>query len=426
MAMYRDPYDTTSPQPTGYAPRQQAVQPPRLPNTYGAPRPPQYPTTSQTPYGQAGYQAPRFPGFRPTNEFAADPTTRNLEQLANFQIPYYMQPVQQTNYLAQTGGQYGNLLNAINQVQGLAFSGPSPGESMLLSLASRAGGGNVDAQAEEYRRYLNNEPFTGAEAEAYKTEFTDPLQSQEDQAVQVALAEIARQGIDPNSGIAQAKLTEVRNQFRQAKAQAQNQFAITANQLRAQRQGQRFQTSLSAEELKQRGLSAAMSGASGAAGAWANRLGMGLDAANLGNTAAMQRAAMGYSTDAALRDEQFRNFGRAWDIGNYMSNLPSLRMAEASQFLNGEDPAAVVGMYGGLAAQRQNQARFEQGTYDALGRGLGTIAGYFAPQGGASPAYNDPGFTTNYLPFPVGQTPYVPETYPGSAPWTAGRYYPGG
>jgi len=109
-----------------------------------------------------------------------------------------MQPVQQTNYLQQTNPMFGNLMDAIRNVQGLAFGGPSPGEQALLSYAARAaGGGNADAYANEYRSQLANDPFTGAEAEAYKTEFTDPLQAQEDQAVAVAMREISGPGHRP-------------------------------------------------------------------------------------------------------------------------------------------------------------------------------------------------------------------------------------
>jgi hypothetical protein len=395
MARYQDPYGApTAPSGgvdlTPQAPR--TMQPPS--NPYGSvpQAPARYPTLPQVPYGQPGYRTPTFPGFQPTSEFANDPTTANYERLMNYQIPYFMQPVQQQNYLGQTAGQYSNLLDAINRVQGLAFGGPSPGEAMLLSLAgSLAGGGNADAYAHEYRSYLNQEPFTGAEREAYQTEFMDPLQAQEDQAVAMATREIANQGIDLNSGIAQAKLNEVRRTFQQAKAQAQNQFAISANQMRAQRKGQAFEAGLSAEQLKNQARSAAMSGASGAAGAWANRLGMGLDAAGLGNSAALQRAAMGYDVDQALRNKQYQNFVTAMNLAQIMANLPSQRMAEAVQFMNGADPSSVVGMYGNLASQRQGQAGFNQGIWNNMASGLGSLASYYAQPTVEPPVYDDLG-----------------------------------
>src|SRR5574343_794097 len=410
MARYQDPYNLTAPQggvdltptpaPSPYA----APRPP----AHGPPQTPRYPTLPQPQYGQPGYRAPQFPGYQPTQQFAADPTTSNFEQLMNFHIPYYMQPVQQTNYLAQGMPQYQQLQQTISSLLPM-LGQASPGESMLLSLAGAlAGGGNADAYANEYRNQLKQEPFTGAEAEAYKAEFSDPLASQRDQALARTMREVSDQGIDPSSGIAQAKMALTRAEYDKALAAAQNDFAINANQLRSQRQGQAFQAGLSAEELKQRGLSSAMSGASGAGNLFQNRLAQMLQTAGFGNEAAMDRARMGYGVDQNLRGEQYQNFGTAAALARMMADLPSQRQQEALQLIATADPQSMMSMTNAEAGQRLGQSNSANAAYGNTWGGLGSIMGYFnsmfptAMGGGAS--YNDPGFTTNYLPF----NPYGP------------------
>ena len=379
------------------------------------PRAPTYPTTPQAQYGQGGYQTPQFPGFRPTQEFAQDPTTANYESLMNYQIPYYMQPVQQTNYLQQSAPQYQQLLSTLQSILGQTMGGPSAGESMLLSLAgSLAGGGNADAYAGEYRDYLNKEPYTGAEWEAYRTEALDPIEADRTTAINRALREISDQGIDPSSGIAQAKLREVNAAYDANRAGAQNQLAIASNQTRAQRKGQAFEAGLSAEQLKTQAKSAAMSGASGAANAWNNRMGLSADLAGMGNTAALQRAQMGYGVDANLRGEQNANFQSAMQLAQVMANLPSQRQAEALQLMQGYDPANTMSLTNTVSNQRTNQQQVtNQSNAQHLGR-AGVAARLLragVPAGQSAAGLQRSGYTSNYPNFPVGQTPYVPETY---------------
>ena len=415
MALYQDPYAPTA--PSGGVdltpPRPRPVMPTPTNPTPGF-RPPSYPTLPQAQYGQQGYQTPQFPGFRPTSEFAQDPTTRNFEGLMNYQIPYYMQPVQQQNYLAGTSGEYGRLNDTINGILGQSLGGPSPGEGALMSIFnSLAGGGNADAYANEYRSYLNQEPFTGAEWEAYRTESLDPIEADRTTAVNRAMREISDQGIDPSSGIAQAKLREVNASYDANRAGAQNKLAISANQLRAQRKGQAFEAGLSAEQLKNQAKSAAASAASGAAGAWNNRMGLSANVAGMGNDAAMQRAAMGYGQDRLTRNEQYQNFDRAMSLSQIMANLPAQRQQEALQLMSGSDPSNMMQMTDAEARQRLNVGNASNNAYANTWGGLGSLLGYFGqmyPTAGG-PTYNDPGFTTGTLPFPVGQTPYVPESY---------------
>lgn len=421
MARYQDPYNLSAPSGgvdlTPQAPRPAA---PTAPSPYGAaPRPPAYPTLPQPQYGQYGYSTPQFPGFNPTSEFAHDPTTSNFESLMNFQIPYYMQPVQQTNYLAQTAPQYGQLMETIQNILGQALAGPSAGEAGLMSAfgALMGGGGNADRYAAEYRQQLAQDPFTGAEGEAYQTEFMDPLSSQRDQAVNRTMREISDQGIDPSSGIAQAKLALTRGEYDKAAAGAQNQMAINRNQQRSQRQGLAFQAGLSAEELKQRGYSAAGSLAGGAANAWNNRLGLGANVAGMGNDAAMQRAQMGYNVDAAQRQEQYQNFNTAMALSQMMANLPAQRQLEALQLIQQGDPSSVLQGTGMVSNQRQGESQIANQAYANTWGGLGSLLGYFGqafPTAGGGAQYRDPGFTSNFLPF----NPYGPG--PG------GTYYPGG
>ena len=392
MARYQDPYAPTAPQGgvdrTAYsAPVQTQAPRPQMP----MPRAPTYPTTPQAQYGQGGYQTPQFPGFRPTQEFAQDPTTANYESLMNYQIPYFMQPVQQTNYLQQSAPQYGQLLDTIQSILGQTTGGPSAGESMLLSLAgSLAGGGNADAYAGEYRDYLNKEPYTGAEWEAYRTEALDPIEADRTTAINRALREISDQGIDPSSGIAQAKLREVNAAYDANRAGAQNQLAIASNQTRAQRKGQAFEAGLSAEQLKTQAKSAAMSGASGAANAWNNRMGLSADLAGMGNTAALQRAQMGYGVDANLRGEQNANFQAAMQLAQIMSQLPSQRQAEALQLMSGNDPSSVLQGTSMVGNQRTNQQHVTNQSNANTWGGLGSLLGYFGqayPQGGGTTGY---------------------------------------
>lgn len=398
MARYNEGYDMTTPARgvnlAPPAPRQ--VMPTPTNPTPGFRRPQSYPTTAQTPYGQAGYQAPQFPGFKPTNEFAQDPTTRNFEQLMNFQIPYYMQPVQQQNYLAGTSGAYGQFTDTLNNILGQVMGGPSAGEAGLMSAfnALMGGGGNADAYANEYRNQLKVDPYSGAEGEAYQTEFMDPLASQRDQAVARTMREISDQGIDPSSGIAQAKLAITRGDYDKAAAGAQNKMAIARNQQRQQRQGLAFQAGLSAEELKQRGFSAAGSLAGGAANAWNNRLGLGANVAGMGNDAAMQRASMGYSQDRATRAEQYQNFDRAMQLSQIMSNLPAQRQMEALQLMQGSDPSNMMNMTNAEAGQRVNSAQVANNAYANTWGGLGSMLGYFGQMfptsgGGGNPMYGD-------------------------------------
>lgn len=415
MVRYQDSYDTTERQarPRAAQTVRQVMPTPQNP-TPGFRRPPQYPTLPQAQYGQAGYQTPQFPGFRPTSEFAADPTTANFERLMNFQIPYYMQPVQQRDYLGESAPAYGQLMNTISSILGQTMAGPSPGESALMSIyGSLAGGGNADAYANEYRSYLNQEPFTGAEWEAYRTESLEPIEADRATAVNRALREISDQGIDPSSGIAQAKLREVNAAYDANRAGAQNKLAISANQLRAQRKGQAFEAGLSAEQLKNQAKSAAASAAGGAANAWANRLGMGANVAGMGHDAALQRAQMGYGVDANLRGEQYQNFNTAMQLSQIMSNLPAQRQAEALQLMQGYNPSNTMDMTNTVAQQRIAQQNAANQGYANTWGGLGSMLGYFGqmfPTSGGG-QYRDPGFTTGTLPFPVGQTPYVPETY---------------
>ena len=420
MARYQDPNSPGAPSggvdlPPYRAPTAPAPIPP---SAYGPPRPPVYPTLPQAPYGQAGYQAPQFPGFRPTQEFAHDPTTANYESLMNFQIPYYMQPVQQTNYLAQTGPQYQQLMNTISGLLPM-LSQASPGENALMGAygALMGGGGNADRYANEYRDQLKQDPFTGAEWEAYRTEALDPIEADRTTAINRALREISDQGIDPSSGIAQAKLREVNAAYDANRAGAQNALAINANQLRSQRQGQAFQAGLSAEELKQRGYSAASSAASGAANAWSNRLGQMLQAAGYGNDAAMSRARMGYDVDFGLRGEQNQNFNTAMALSQMMANLPSQRQAEALQLISQGDPSAVLSGTSMIGNQRANQAQITNQAYGNTWGGLGSLMGYLGNMFPTStaPVYRDPGFTTNQLPF---------DLYGGAG--NGGTYYPGG
>ena len=391
MALYRDSTEFGG---GGYAAPRQPMARPMAPPRMPPPRPPQYPTNPQAQYGQAGYQAPRFPGYRPTSEFTADPTTANFERLMNYQIPYYMQPVQQTNYLGQSAPAYGQLMGTINNLLGQTMGGPSPGENALMSIyGSLAGGGNADAYANEYRSQLKQDPYTGAEFEAYRTQALDPIEADRTTAINRALREVSAQGIDPSSGIAQAKMNEVNRAYDANRAGAQNKLAIDANQQRQQRQGLAFQAGLSAEQLKNQAKASAASAASGAAGAWANRLGMSADLAGMGNTAAMQRAQLGYQTDAAQRAEQYQNFGTAAQLAQYMSDLPSRRQAEAMQLLNANDPSGVVSGYGGIANQYANSAQVGNQASNNIWSGIGSMWPFLqqglqarypqAPSGGA-------------------------------------------
>jgi hypothetical protein len=255
----------------------------------------------------------------------------------------------------------------------------------------------------------------------------DPLASQRDQAVERTMREISAQGIDPSSGIAQAKLALTRGEYDKAAAAAQNKMAIDRNQQRMLRQGQAFQAGLSAEELKQRGYSAAGSLAGGAANAWNNRLSLGANVAGMGNDAAMQRASMGYNVDAAQRAEQLANFGTAAQYAQYMSDLPGRRQLEALQLMQGNDPSSVVGGYGQLAGQRQNEAQIGAQAGTAIFGGLGAIWPYLSagmrPGGtpaagagyGGSGGYGGPTLPPVYGPstpqYPGGSV-YMPPRFP--------------
>jgi len=96
-----------------------------------------------------------------------------------------------------------------------------------------------------------------------------------------------------------------------------------------------------------------------------------------------------------------------------MSNLPYQRQQEALQLMQGSDPSSMMNMTNTEATQRINQGNSANNAYANTWGGLGSLLGYFGqmfPTSGGG-QYTDPGFTTGTLPFPVGQTPYVPETY---------------
>jgi hypothetical protein len=122
---------------------------------------------------------------------------------------------------------------------------------------------------------------------------------------------------------------------------------------------------------------------------------------------------MGYNVDQATRAEQYRNFETAMTLSQIMSNLPAQRQMEALQLMQGSDPANMMSMTNTEAQQRIGQSNSANAAYANTWGGLGSMLGYlgqmFPTAGGGQ--YQDPGFTTGTLPFPVGQTPYVPETY---------------
>ncbi len=427
----------------GYQQTPAPAQGPRQPYGYGSPNAQGFASQGVPGGAYGGYPgrtAPAFPGYQPTAEYSrvSDPSTANLEALMNYQIPYYMQPVRDpardqyagmlqnyVNALSPNDPAFQNLMGTLNSVVGQAMGGPSPAESGLLGLmSSLSGGGNADAYAAEYRKFLTGaDPYTDAEWEAYRTNALDPIERDRTAAHARVDQQIAQQGIEPTSGIALALHQEADRGLDQARAAAQNQLAIQRVEDRANRQGLAFQAGLSAEQLKNQARSSAISAGSAANSAWANRLGLGMSAADalagalpgrLGQQLLGGQSLFDLST--AARGEQDQRYAQALQLAQYMSELPGQRQAQYLQTLGQETPGQTLNALGNIGQNNMYGMNQRNQMLQTTFGGLGTLFGYGFPIWGTQPQIPGVDRTTySTLPFPLNpvfteQMPVIPST----------------
>jgi hypothetical protein len=266
---------------------------------------------------------------------------------------------------------------------------------MLMSLAgSLSGGGNIDQYMNEYRGKLQNDPYTGAEWETYRTAALDPIEQDRTAAQQQALNRISQQGIDPGSGIALALQNEVDSSFNEARAGAQNQLGIKRVEDRNARDREMFDIAQIAEQLKMQGRSSAIGAASGASNAWYNR--QGLRAGTAGDLAnalpqrlsmQLQPAATLSGLSANVRGEQDARYGQALQIAQALAQLPAQRQAEALAALGqGESPSNVLNSLNQISGMNYANQQAQNANNFNMQQGLGSMLGYLGnnwPQGGA-------------------------------------------
>lgn len=352
------------------------------------------------------YGIPGFGTLPGTSEFT-DPTTANFETVLNRRIQELLNPVndsarqqyanllqQQVSALSMADPAITDLINSLQQL-GATTRDPSQAEITAgnLGMNFQQQDPAFLAQAQQRIGQLRQDPYTGAEWEAYRTHALDPIEADRTAAQQRALARISDQGIDPSSGIAQALQAETDRGFDQSRAQAQNQLALSRVAEREKRQGQAFDIESALANLLQQRQLTGLDLLGQSSDRTFERMGLGAqtygalaDIMPARTAQQLQGAETLSNLSQSVRQEEEARRAQAITLQGLLAELPERRLQLALATLGqGEAPSSLSNSLLALAGLSDRNAQVSQQQGMQGWSGLGSLLGYLANlKGGGS------------------------------------------
>lgn len=341
------------------------------------------------------YIIPGYGSDVTSSEFT-DPTTANLEALLNWRINELINPIedparqqyadliqQYIQSLSQADPAITNMIGALES-QAKNYLTPSAYEVIGGEEINRLATLDPTFQQAAMKRVgqLEADPYTGAEWEMYRTGVLDPIERDRTAAIDRAMAEISRRGLDPSSGIAQQMLLEVNRQFDQARAQEQGAMGRARVEQRMQRQGEAFdvQTAIDAllNQRRTQRTSLAQNLADWTAGRGERAAELYGTLAEIPTVRAQQQLQGAQTLDAlsqAVRGEEQSRRSEALALQGLLAELPERRLQLALATLGqGSTPESLMASLTGLAGLANQRQATSAAQSQANWTGLGSLA----------------------------------------------------
>lgn len=293
-----------------------------------------------------------------------DPSTRYLEDWAKARLNELGQPVNDPSrdalarlldqltaqFEQQRTAQEGENVKLRERQQQAQLSS----EDLIAFLTKRAG-------------TLQQDPYTGAEAEVLRTQALDPIENDRQAARQRALGRVSQRGMDPTSGIAQQLLNDTDAGFDRSRAVAQNDLAYRTINEKRSREQEAQSLLASIPDIQRAGMSGDL-----------DFLQMLNAAVNQPAVSAAQTAGQSAGLGQTVRDEQQARRQEALAIATMLQQLPTSAMQQSLAAIGmAPNPESMVNqalqLYG-IGQQNRNQGL---SWYETLGAALPYLSGAF-------------------------------------------------